>query len=174
MTLYATAASYGGLAPIEDGKWNAAFAVPAALLKDHAGDIAASFAALRQSNRRLDRALASAEQIAPWLAAPLPRFAVRDTWPPNVIPLGNAAAAIEPVGGEGMGLALRSAELAVEAIVSNQRDLLASQYSEIWQRRRTFCDLGGKLLSSGFADAAVQVAAAVPLLGAMSLKLIGK
>jgi flavin-dependent dehydrogenase len=82
-----------------------------------------------------------ARRISPWLASPLPRFGVRSNWPEGVIPLGNAAAALEPIGGEGMGLALRSAELAAEAI-STQSDLpriqqkLQRDFIELWRWRR--------------------------------------
>ncbi len=114
--LFSTSGTYGGLAPIEGGRWNAAFSVAAERLKAHGGDVAALFDELIRSNRALARRLAGATRVSAWLAAPLPRFPVRSRWPRNVIFVGNAAAAIEPIGGEGMGLALRSAELAAAAL----------------------------------------------------------
>jgi len=58
-----------------------------------------------------------------------------------VIPIGNAAAALEPIGGEGMGLALRSAELAAEAILSISdlnvvQKKLQREFKELWRWRR--------------------------------------
>ena len=110
--LFAVDGSYGGLAPIEGNRWNAAFSVPASRLRDQRGNVAALFDEMTHENRALAIRLRSARQMGSWLAAPLPRFGVSDNWPENIIPIGNAAAAIEPIGGEGMGLALRSAELA--------------------------------------------------------------
>jgi flavin-dependent dehydrogenase len=103
----------------------------------------------------------------PWLASPLPRFAVRTDWPANVVPVGNAAAALEPIGGEGMGLAMRSAELAADAIdvaVRAARPVdavaLQSSYRKLWQTRRTACR-------------AVAMAVARPALMEAGLPLVG-
>src|SRR5205085_2139760 len=70
-----------------------------------------------------------------------PRFAVRKHWQARVIPLGNAAAALEPVGGEGMGLALCSAELAAEMLLSRRQDVsgLRVAYERLWRARRFGC-----------------------------------
>jgi 2-polyprenyl-6-methoxyphenol hydroxylase-like FAD-dependent oxidoreductase len=89
-----------------------------------------------------------------WLAAPLPRCSVRNNWPERVVPVGNAAAALEPIGGEGMGLALRSAELAVEAIERATRTntpldiaALLRNYRRLWRWRSITCRLGAVLAS---------------------------
>ena len=85
----------------------------------------------------------SARRVGAWLASPLPRFGVDHDWPERVIPLGNAAAAVEPVGGEGMGLAMRSAELAVAHLLHVIRNGLAFDparlrraFSALWRPRR--------------------------------------
>src|SRR5206468_1372117 len=72
----------------------------------------ALFEEIASENVAMRQQLQRASRVSDWLVSPLPRFAVMRDWPDNVIPIGNAAAAIEPVGGEGMGLAMRSAELA--------------------------------------------------------------
>jgi flavin-dependent dehydrogenase len=71
-----------------------------------------------------------------------------------VIPIGKAAAAIEPIGGEGMGLALRSAELAATAIIG-ARDgrtiavgALRGEFNRLWRLRQIACRIGGVALSS--------------------------
>jgi len=62
--------------------------------------------------------------------------------PAGVIPTGNAAAALEPIGAEGLGLALRSAQMAAEAIIGAS-DLklvqrkLQKEFAELWGWRRT-------------------------------------
>ena len=121
--LFGTSGTYGGLAPIESGRWNAAFSVPAALLRQHRGDMESLFERLVAANVTLRKRMREAERISPWLASPLPRYAVTRDWPARVIAVGNAAAAMEPIGGEGMGLALRSAELAVAAIAEANDDV---------------------------------------------------
>ena len=104
--LFGVRGHYGGVAPIEGGRFNAAFSIPAANLDSAAGDLDRLFEGMVQENRCLPASSCGRRRIGPWLAAPLPRFPVADHWPPRVIPLGNAAAALEPIGGEGMGLAL--------------------------------------------------------------------
>jgi flavin-dependent dehydrogenase len=71
---------------------------------------------------------------------------VRKHWPLGVIPVGNAAAALEPIGGEGMGLAMRSAELAATSLLSGRAAEPASDaatlrrdYVRLWRRRRFGC-----------------------------------
>ena len=137
---------YGGVAAIEDGRWNAAFSVPAERLKSHRGDVAALFAEIVGENRTLRARLSGAQQIGQWLASPLPRFAVRHNWPPGVIAIGNAAAAIEPIGGEGMGLALQSAFSAASSLLHTDeldRPALKDRYRRLWRTRRPLCRTEG-------------------------------
>ena len=180
--LFGVRGSYGGLAPIESGRWNAAFSVPAARLKSVRGDLDALFAELTSENRTLARRLEGAERVGPWLAAPLPRYAVRTRWPTNVIPVGNAAAALEPIGGEGMGLAMRSAELAATELVvrqdgdhrlANSRSL-SSSYRRLWNMRRVGCRAAGLANSSRAAGALLAGGAPPEPLVRAALELIGK
>ena len=108
--LFGVAGHYGGLAPskatlehrVQHSRWRV----------NHVGGI--SIRCSSCSSRRIDRCknACAARSVSPWLASPLPRFAVTNHWPSHVIPIGNAAASIEPIGGEGMGLAMASAEIA--------------------------------------------------------------
>jgi flavin-dependent dehydrogenase len=139
--LFGVRGSYGGLAAIEHDRWNAAFSVSASRLKQHHGDVESLFAEITSDNRTLVSRLAHVRRVGDWLAAPLPRFAVRRKWHDQVIPVGNAAAALEPVGGEGMGLAMRSAELAAEMLLSGKPDWarLRQSYTRLWRTRRFGC-----------------------------------
>jgi flavin-dependent dehydrogenase len=139
--LFGVRGSYGGLAAIEGNRWNAAFSVPATRLKAHRGDVDALFAEMVDENPVLRQRLAGAARVGEWLSSPLPRFPVRPkAWPPNVIPLGNAAAALEPIGGEGMGLAMRSAELAVDALLGHANVAeLPARFARLWRARRLGC-----------------------------------
>ena len=178
--LFGTCGTYGGLAPIEGGRWNAAFSVPAAALRGSVGGIDAVFARLTAGNPVLHSRLAGARRTGPWLASALPRFGVLRRWPPNVIPVGNAAAALEPIGGEGMGLAIRSAEMAVEALedgMTGGGDLrgLAAQYKRLWRSRRCACRAAARIVARPASAArAFSLARTSPSLARLAMRLIGK
>ena len=138
---------YGGLAAIEDDRWNCAFSVPESLLRKHRGDIDGMFRSIRSQNKALNQRLRPAERVTDWLAAPLPRFAPRNDWSPGVIPIGNAAGAIEPIGGEGMGLALKSAQLAAEAFLNSSLPSLPAAYRKIWRTPRPACRFAAQVVS---------------------------
>jgi menaquinone-9 beta-reductase len=174
--LFSTTGRYGGLAPIEGGKWNAAFSVSAAQLKQFGGDIDALFATLVVGNTALSGRLRTATRVGEWLASPLPRFRVRFAWPKNVIPVGNAAAAIEPIGGEGMGLAMRSAELAAEAVDRGwSADRLTASYRRLWRVRRATCRAAAVALSSQSASSRVMtLLERTPGLLRVGMRMVGK
>ena len=178
--LFGLADCYGGLAPIEAGRWNAAFSVPAARVRERRGDIDALFSDLVSENVTLARRLRAATRTGPWLAAPLPRFGVRKDWPRNVIPVGNAAAAIEPIGGEGMGLAIRSAELAAAALTRGQWDSesahrLATMYCRLWFTRGLSCRAAARAVSSrSRADRCIPLVRAASATLRPFLTLMGK
>jgi 2-polyprenyl-6-methoxyphenol hydroxylase-like FAD-dependent oxidoreductase len=139
--LFALDGHYVGLAPIEGGRWNLAMSVPAAKLKPFGGDLEGLFGQILEENVGLRRRLRRAARFGPWLASALPRFAVRRRWPQGVIPIGNAAAALEPIGGEGMGLAMRSAEIVAAELIAHGEDYctarLRRRMSVLWAMRRT-------------------------------------
>jgi 2-polyprenyl-6-methoxyphenol hydroxylase-like FAD-dependent oxidoreductase len=178
--LFGLTGCYAGLAPIEGDRWNAALSVPAVRVRHHHGDLAALFAELQEENPTLRRRLARATQLGDWLASPLPRFGVRTTWPQNVIPIGNAAAAIEPIGGEGMGLALRSAELAADALSTSTTPASTSRalkrrYRRLWSVRSHACHLGGILASTPtWSRPAARTLSTFPAALRASLVLMGK
>jgi 2-polyprenyl-6-methoxyphenol hydroxylase-like FAD-dependent oxidoreductase len=153
--LFGVDGHYVGLAPIEDALSNIAFSVPAARLERFRGDFDALWAQILTENPTLASRVDGATRSGPWLASPLPRFAVAREWPERVIPLGNAAAALEPIGGEGMGLALRSAELASESLIESVRTnaplparQLRAEFARLWRIRRVACRAMARLLSA--------------------------
>ena len=181
--LFSAGGTYGGLAPIEGDRWNAAFSVRADVLREYAGDVDALFQrALVATNNALTRRLRSATRVGAWLAAPLPRFGVRRNWLHRVIPIGNAAAALEPIGGEGMGLALRSAELAAYALLASHgqwttsdESRLRAAYQRLWRTRRAACRGAALAMSSSaWAEALVPVAQSSPVLVRAVAALMGK
>ena len=180
--LVALSAGYAGLAPVEAGLWNAAWSVPATSIKRFGGDLDALFASEVDRSPALRRRFARATRIGDWLACPLPRYRVRRAWPANVIPIGNAAAALEPVGGEGMGLAMRSAELAAEAVDGAMRlgrpvdvDRLRAAFDRLWQRRRVACRVGALALSHPIlGPLTIGIANRAPTVARVGLAIIGK
>lgn len=155
ITLFGTRGHYVGLAPIENGEWNVAMNVPANRLRDARGEFDRFFKQLTEENRGLASRFAHAKRSSDWLTSPLPRFAVAPRWPERVIPIGNAAAALEPIGGEGMGLAMRSAEMVAEEMLASIRvsravDTFSLQKSmnHLWKRRSWSCRAGAMLLSN--------------------------
>lgn len=144
--LFGVTGHYVGLAPIENGLSNVAFSIPAKRLEPFRGDFDRLWQRLLTENPALAERFANARRIGDWLASPLPRFGVRANWPDGVIPLGNAAAALEPIGGEGMGLAMRSAEFAARALDEAHRTgtpvntrQLRGEFDALWRTRRTAC-----------------------------------
>jgi 2-polyprenyl-6-methoxyphenol hydroxylase-like FAD-dependent oxidoreductase len=152
--LFGVQGHYVGLAPIERSLSNVAFSLPTSRLDRFRGDLGALWQHLLTENATLAARFSHAHQVGPWLASPLPRFPVNHPWPPRVIPLGNSAAALEPIGGEGMGLALRSAELATAALDQAARTQtplpvrrLQIQFTRLWRTRRLACRTLARLLS---------------------------
>ena len=169
---------YGGLAAIEDGRWNAAFSVPVERIRRHRGNVQAVFDEIVEENRVLGDRLAKAHRVGQWIASPLPRFPVTQSETNKVVPVGNAAAALEPIGGEGMGLALRRAELAVEAITADNPNIARSlmpAYRDLWRYRRPFCRASASVISRpALAAAILPIVGMLPYAPAMALRLIGK
>ena len=142
ISLFALHGHYVGLAPIERGIWNLAMSVPSERVRSFHGDLNQLFTRILSENVELARRFKRASRATDWLSSPLPRFSVSQAWKPNEIPVGNAAAALEPIGGEGMGLAMRSAELAADAIdVALRADKpvdvisLRRDYQKLWKWR---------------------------------------
>ena len=158
ITLYGGLGCYGGVAPIEGGRWNVAFSVPRSAVAHVRGDLAAWWDSLLAESPAMRRHFAAATQIGGWLASPLPRHTPATNWPERIIPIGASACAIEPVGGEGMGTALRSAELAVTALLEGTTRDLPAQYQTLWNQRGLFCRLGGTLFADPDWSEAIEMA----------------
>lgn len=145
--LFSMPGFYGGLAAVEGDRWNLALSVPAERVRAARGDLAGLWEGCVRGSPWLAEAMGQARREGDFLASPLARFAVRRDWPAGVIAVGNAAAALEPIGGEGMGLALRSTELATEAMLGapggdvRRTDVAALQaaYDRLWRVRRGAC-----------------------------------
>jgi flavin-dependent dehydrogenase len=180
--LFGVRGHYVGVAPVESELSNVAYSVPAERVRRFGNDFDGLWRQLLTENATLDERFRGAARVGDWLASPLPRFAVVRDWPAGVIPVGNAAAALEPIGGEGIGLALRSAELAVEALRAADVGgrgvdvgALRRQFEGLWRARRVACRVVAKLLSRPrLAGAAMELAGAIEPLARVALRLMGK
>jgi flavin-dependent dehydrogenase len=178
--LFALRGHYVGVAPVRDGErliWNVAMNVPAAKLRQGEPHDELLQRLLRE-NPAFGDALRRAERVRPWKASPLPRFAPRPspTWSPGVLPIGNSVAALEPIGGEGMGLAIASAHAAAMCLVEGRDPAtLDAVYRKLWRTRRWSCRLFAKAMShDASAAATVQLARTLPMLSHLGLRLTGK
>lgn len=180
--LFGVAGHYGGLAAVEDGTWNASCSIPQDRVRESQGDLDALFGRIVSENRTLARRMRGAHRCGDWYASPLPRFPVRRCWARGVVPVGNAAAALEPIGGEGMGLAMRSAELAATEVGRAIRSgtpvdvaQLRAEYRRLWRVRSLVCRAGAVLISSPrVAPAALELINTSDSLRRLALDLLGK
>jgi menaquinone-9 beta-reductase len=180
ISLFSLPGHYCGLAPVESGEWNVAMSIPAHHVRRRKLD--EIWQQVLSQNAGLKRRMRRARQVTPWLAAPLPRFTVQSRWVDGTLPIGNAAAALEPIGGEGMGLAMRSAEIGAEAIDAALRERravdverLRSQFRRLWRWRSIVCRVGGMIASHPrLAGWAISVLSLDERLGRTLVGLTGK
>ncbi len=178
--LFGVKGHYGGLAAVEGGKWNLSFSVAAEMARQCRGDIDEVMRQLAGQNAALAARWLRARRVGQWVASPLYRHALGDAWPVGVIPVGNAAAAIEPVGGEGMGLAMATAELAAAALVKHGPRLddaalrqLRREMRDLHSWRAIMCRGIAMLLSRpALAEMAVAAVAANPTLAEAAMRLV--
>src|SRR5205085_7150670 len=64
--LFGVRGRYGGVAPIEGGRWNAAFSVPASEVQRGGGDIEQAFRRTLEKNTELRRQFAMARRVGEW------------------------------------------------------------------------------------------------------------
>jgi menaquinone-9 beta-reductase len=172
--LFGLRGHYVGLAAIEAHRSNLAMSVPAKRVAHCRGDLDMLFQRIMGENVMLRRRMSSARRVGPWLCSPLPRFTVLRQWAAGIVPIGNAAAAIEPIGGEGIGLAMRSGELAAEAVLLGRtRAQLRDELDRLWRVRSWSCRAAAVALSQSVVSRIVRSAAVPPLTNA-ALRCIGK
>lgn len=186
VALFTLDGHYGGLAPVEavarTPVWNVAMSVPERRVRAFAGKLEQLWADVCQRQPWLAGVARDATLVTPPLACPLPRFAVQPRWREGQIPIGNAAAALEPIGGEGMGLALRSAELATDAVLAAVADggevdfsRLRAEYRRLWRLRRPACRAVAMAMSSPpVSRRLVPLSRVAPAATAAVLRLMGK
>lgn len=94
----AAAGAYIGTIAVENGLGTCALVARCDLVRAHRGDFNAMLDALWPARRWADR--------PDWLACPVPRSRYIQPGHPRSFRIGNAAAAVDPIGGEGIATAL--------------------------------------------------------------------
>lgn len=111
--LHAFEGGYCGISPVEKGVTNVCWIVHARKLKKAGGKAESMIDKVLSKNDRLRTFFNSANQLtSPYLAASQLTFSRKDIFAGDVLFLGDAAGMIAPMCGDGMAMALRSAELA--------------------------------------------------------------
>jgi flavin-dependent dehydrogenase len=179
--MFGCADCYGGIAAVERDRWNVSFSVPGARLKQFGNRLDELFAERVAENPMLQQRMAGAQRASQWLTSAVPRFGAQPSIAANIIRVGNTSAAMEPICGEGMGVALRSAELAVIALLeatgagrTGGHRITTIARSAAWSVRRNACRVGGLLASSPRASRIALAALETLNLGAPVMRIIGK
>lgn len=156
--------AYVGLIEVEHGLATCALAADRAHIARHAGDA-------DKMLRSLWPAYEPAWREGDWMSCGIVRCGYTTPGDPWSIRIGNAAAGTDPVGGEGIGLALWSARLAAKSLASSRNVAkaerkLARSYRLRLRTRRPACRLAAELLMRPRLLGALW-----PMLGATSLTI---
>ncbi len=136
--------AYIGTVAVESGLATCALVARSSLVKHHAGDADALVRALWPH-------WDPARRESDWLSCGVARSPYTEPGHARSVRLGNAAAAVDPVGGEGIGLALWSAATFADAF-EGTRDLarakhtLAAAYRKRLRTRRWSCRFAAEAL----------------------------
>jgi flavin-dependent dehydrogenase len=138
--LYFYPSGYGGLINIENGMANLCFITSQDIARTGAGSAEKLLEQTLFENPLARRRLSPAKVEHKWIGVGPLSFGRRSRAYPGLLALGDAAAEIDPFLGEGMLIALQTAELSVEAIDQAMKHqtpeaAAASIYSSLYQKR---------------------------------------
>lgn len=149
VTMRAFAGGYAGSISIEDGEATLAACVRASLVARFGGDHDALLGATCPEYDPRERS-------SEWMACPVPRSRPIRAGHPRSFRIGNAAAGVDPVGGEGIGLALwagdrlgslmAGADLGSIASLGGMRRSMHAAYHRRTRTRRPACHLAAESL----------------------------
>lgn len=152
----AAAGAYVGMVEVEDGLATCALVARAGLIGEHGGDADAMLQSLWPEYRREWRSAAGDK--GPWLSSRVAGSGYVRPGHARSFRVGNAAGAVEPVGGEGIGLAMWSGVLigrrlgewaaagADAVALKHVQDAIARAYRRRLRGRRLACGLAAWVL----------------------------
>lgn len=129
--LHAIPGGYAGLVRVDGGLTNCCFLIDAAAARAARGDADALVRTHLSTNPLLRGRIAGTERAGEWVATGPLDYAVREPAAEGVLLLGDAAGIIDPFCGDGMAMALRSAELAAGCVPGTGREAV---YRAAWRR----------------------------------------
>jgi flavin-dependent dehydrogenase len=133
--IYGFDGGYGGLSWVEGGKANCCFIIRSDVVRRHGSDVERIFREVVLKNRRAKETMDRAEPTFPWIAVSIDAFGKRERpGVENLIPIGDAAAFIDPFTGSGMLMAMESSELLAEALAAGL-PAAAEKYYAAHQRK---------------------------------------
>lgn len=128
--LYFFPQGYGGLSLVEDGLVNLCFIVTERALKDAGGDPSKVAERTLMNNCVANDRLRGATAEGKWHSAGPLTFGRRRLARDGVIAIGDAAGMIDPFTGTGIQIALRTGEMAAEAIIEALGGVLLAESGE--------------------------------------------
>jgi len=126
---------YGGLARVEDGLVNLCFIVDEQTLKAAGGNPSEVVDASLVNNRLARERLRGAQVVGKWHSAGPLTFGRKRLARNKIIAIGDASGMIDPFTGTGIQIALRSGEMAAEAIFEALSDGTPASTHERWPAR---------------------------------------
>lgn len=159
LRLRAAPGAYIGTVGVENGLATCALVARASTVKRYAGDLDAMLRALWPAYR---------PQWAegPWMSCPVPGAPCTAPGHPRSFRIGNAAAGVEPVGGEGIGLALWAGLTLAERLDPDDPVRTQREFDRAYRRRlrvrRPACRLAAAALTRPALVRAVMPALAWP------------
>ena len=120
---------YGGLSLVEDGLVNLCFIVDERTLKSAGGDPSRVIERSLMNNSLARDRLRAAEVVGKWYSAGPLTFGRRRLARDGIIAIGDASGMIDPFTGTGIQIALRTGELAAEAILETMGGAIESRTS---------------------------------------------
>jgi len=120
---------YGGLSLVEDGLVNLCFIVDERTLKSAGGDPSRVIERSLMNNSLARERLRAAEVVGKWYSAGPLTFGRRRLARDGIIAIGDASGMIDPFTGTGIQIALRTGELAAEAILETMGGAIESRTS---------------------------------------------
>lgn len=142
---------YGGCNRVEGDLYNLCFIASAEDTKRLGSDPERILSEVVFTNKRAAETMRNTTIVSEWLAVPIERFGRGELVPcDGLLTVGDAAAFIDPFTGSGILLALESAKIAAESIVSNIKQIsdfrtiaaeYRSSYAAKFDRRLRICSM---------------------------------
>lgn len=139
IAMHSLPGGYVGVCPVEGGAYNVCGVIPRSIVRRFRGSLDHAIADWTRSSPSLARVLAEGAAVGPWYS--VPEVSVQRAFPrlPGVLYLGDACGTIEPLTGQGMALAMASAQLATAFLGRVGHRLLGRTeqvaYQKLWQTR---------------------------------------